>query len=337
MRSERITVIGGGRMGRGISQLMATEGCSVKLVSRHSSTLESAIEEIRTNLILLQKTNRLGDLVEDVLSRIEPVQGISDDIPINRRIFDCDFLFEAILEKPELKKALYAGIDPYLDERTIVGSSTSAINLKTYKGVVSRPDRMLITHWLNPAYIMPVIEIAVGEETSTQTVERTKSFLKEIGKLPVLLKDSPGFILPRIFSALNSEALKIWEEGIASAEDIDTIVKAGLALRLQVYGPLEIMDRGGLDVTTDVFQFLYSTLHREQFKMPAPVIEMVKRNEIGLKAGKGIYDYSGIDIRSLSESRSQGFLELLDFIKSSKTLAFEGGIKMRDKETSNDN
>lgn len=259
------------------------------------------------------------------------IQGISE-----RRIFDCDFLFEAISEKPELKKALYAEIDPYLDERTIVGSSTSAINLKTYKGILTRPDRMLITHWLNPPYIMPVVEIAVGEETSTKTVERTKAFLKEIGRLPVLLKDSPGFILPRILSALNSEALKILEEGIASPEDIDTIVKGGLAFRLLVYGPLEILDLGGLDVSADVFQFLYSTLHREQFKLPAFVPEMVKRNEIGLKVGKGLYDYSGIDTRALFESRYQGFLELLSFIMFSKTLAFEGGIKIRSKETSND-
>ena len=336
MRSERITVIGGGRMGWGISQLMATEGCSVKLVSRHTSTLESAIKEIQANLTVLQKKNLLDGSIEDILSRIELIQGIADGIPIDHRIFDCDFLFEAIFEKPELKRALYADIDPYLSERTIVGSSTSAINLKTYKGVISKPDRMLITHWLNPPYIMPVVEVAVGEETSTETLEQTKAFLREIGRLPVVMKDSPGFLLPRMFSALNSEALKLIEEGIASAEDIDTIIKGGLAFRLMVYGPLEIQDLGGLDVTTDVFQFLYSSLQREVFTLPAFYHEKVKRNEIGLKAGKGIYDYSGIDTRALLESRYQAFLELLSFIMSSKTLSFEGGIKIRGKETSND-
>jgi 3-hydroxybutyryl-CoA dehydrogenase len=336
MRTERITVIGGGRMGRGITQLMATEGCSVKLVSRHTSTLESALNDIRVNLTLLHKNNLIEGSIEDILGRIEPIQGIVDNIPIDHRIFDCDFLFEAIFEKPELKRALYAEIDPYISEGTIVGSSSSAINLKNYRGVVSRPDRMLITHWLNPAYIMPVVEVAVGEETSTETVKRTKDFLNSVGRLPVIMKDSPGFLLPRMFSALNSEALKLIEEGIASAEDVDTIIKGGLAFRLLVYGPLEIQDLGGLNVTVDVFQFLYSSLQREVFTLPAFYHEKVKKGEIGLKAGKGIYDYTGIDTRALFESRYQGFLELFDFIKSSETLSFEGGIKIRGQQTTED-
>ncbi len=330
MRSERVTVVGAGRMGLAIAQVIAAEGCSVKLVSRHKSTLNRAIEEIQSNLILLQKLKHLNGSVEEILSRIDLVTGISEPS------FDCDFLFEAIPENPELKKSFLADIDPYLDDKTIIASTTSTINLRTFKGILTKPDRLLITHWLNPAFLIPLVEIALGEETSMEAAERMKSFLKEIGKLPILLKDSPGFILPRLQSAVFNEATRILEEGIASAEDIDTVTKVGLGFRQLVFGMLEFVDLGGLDILYYADQFLYSVLHQDQFKVPALLQEKMEKNEIGPRTGKGIYDYSGIDTRSLFENRYQGFVELLDFIESSKTLALEGGIKIRDKEASSD-
>lgn len=330
MRSECVTVVGAGRMGLAVAQLMATEGCSVKLVSRHKSTLNRAIEEIQSNLMLLQKLEHLNDSVEEILGRIDLVKGISE------LIFDCDFLFEAIPENPQLKKSFLVDIDPYLDDKTIIASTTSTINLKTFQGILTKPDRLLITHWLNPAFIIPLVEIALGEETSIEAAERMKSFLKEIGKIPVLLKDSPGFIIPRIQSVVMNEAVRILEDGVASVEDIDTAIKAGFGFRLCVFGLLEFVDLGGLDILYYADQFLYSVLPQDQFKVPALIQEKMERNEIGPRTGKGIYDYSGIDTRSLFENRYQGFVELLDFIKSSKTLAFEGGIKIKDKEASSD-
>jgi len=317
-------------MGLAVAQLMATEGCSVKLVSRHKSTLNRAIEEIQSNLMLLQKLEHLNDSVEEILGRIDLVKGVSEPI------FDCDFLFEAIPENPQLKKSFLADIDPYLEDKTIIASTTSTINLKTFNGILTKPDRLLITHWLNPAFIIPLVEIALGEETSTEAAERMKSFLKEIGKIPVLLKDSPGFIIPRIQSVVMNEAVRILEDGVASVEDIDTAIKAGFGFRLCVFGLLEFVDLGGLDILYYADQFLYSVLPQDQFKVPALIQEKMERNEIGPRTGKGIYDYSGIDTRSLFENRYQGFVELLDFIKSSKTLAFEGGIKIKDKESSSD-
>lgn len=330
MRSERVTVVGAGRMGLAIAQVMATEGCPVKLVSRHKSTLNRAIEEIQSNLILLQKLKHLNGSVEEILSRIDLIKGISEPI------FDCDFLFEAIPENPELKKSLLADIDPYLDDKTIIASTTSTINLRTFKGILTKPDRLLITHWLNPAFIIPLVEVAVGEETSTEAAERMKSFLKEIGKLPVLLKDSPGFIIPRIQSVAMNEAVRILEEGVASAEDIDTAIKAGFGFRLCVFGLIEFIDLGGLDILYYADQFLHSALQREQFKAPPAVEEKMEKGEVGPRAGKGFYDYSDVNSRSLFETRYQGFVELLDFIRSSKTLALEGGIKIKDKEASSD-
>jgi len=328
--SEEITIIGAGRMGLGIAQVMATAGCSVNLVSRQMSTLCKAMEEIESNLIFLRNLGRLDTPVDTILGRIALEKGISE------HIFDCDFLFEAIPEDPDLKKILFSELNPHLKERTIIASTTSTINLSTFKGIFEKPDRFLITHWLNPAFIMPLVEIAVGEETSKDTAERMKAFLKEIGKIPVVLKDSPGFILARFQTGIYNEAVRMLEEGIASAEDIDTVTKIGLGFRLMGFGALEFVDLGGLDILYYTGQFLHSVLQKDQFKTPDLVMEKMKKNEIGPRTGKGIYDFSETDTRSLFENRYRGFLELLDFIKSSGTLSFEGGIMIRDKEKSHE-
>ena len=327
---KEITIIGAGRMGLAIAQVMATAGCSVNLVSRNASTLYKSMEEIESNLKFLWNLERLDTPVKTIIGRITPEKGISE------HIFDCEFLFEAIPEDPELKKKLFSELNPHLKEKTIIASTTSTINLSTFKGIFAKPDRFLITHWLNPAFIMPLVEIAVGEETSKDTAEQMKAFLKEIGKIPVVLKDSPGFILARFQTGIYNEAARILEEGIASAEDIDTVSKIGLGFRLMGFGALEFVDLGGLDILYYTGQFLYSVLRKDQFKTPDLVMEKMKKNEIGPRTGKGIYDFSETDTRKLFESRYHGFLELLDFINTSKTLSFEGGIKIRDRDTNHE-
>jgi 3-hydroxybutyryl-CoA dehydrogenase len=323
MRSERISVVGAGRMGLAIAQVMATEGCTVNLVSRHASTLDQAIKDIRSNLLLLQKLGRLGRSVEEILCRISLVEGISE------AICDCDFLFESLPEEPEIKKSFLTKVDPYLRDETVVASSTSTINLKTFKGIMTKPSRLLVVHWLNPAFIIPLVEIAVGEETSVDTAERMKSFLEQIGKIPILIKDSPGFVVPRIQAAAMNEAVRILEEGVASAEDIDTAMKGGFGFRLCVFGLLEFIDLGGLDILYYADQFLYSTFKQEHFRAPQTVQQKMKRGEIGPKTGRGFYDYAHTHTGSLFETRYRGFFELLDLINSSTSLTFGGGISLK--------
>jgi len=312
-------------MGLAIAQVMATEGCFVKLVSRHTSTLDRAIEEIQSNLALLQKLDRLRGSAEEILRRIDAVKGVSE------AICDCDFLFESLPEEPETKKSFLAEVNPYLRDETIVASSTSTINLTILRGMLTKPDRLLVVHWLNPAFIIPLVEVAVGEETSIETAERMESFLRKIGKIPVLLKDSPGFIVPRIQAAAMNEAVRILEEGVATAEDIDTAIKAGFGFRLCVFGLLEFIDLGGLDILYHADQFLYSALRQEHFKTPSTIQEKMEKDEIGPRTGRGFYDYSDIHTRSLFERRYRGFFELLDLIKSSEALTLRGGIDMESK------
>lgn len=326
VRPERVTVVGAGRMGLAIAQFIATEGCSVKLVSRRELTLNRAAEEIRPILCYFKNWSICMAQWMRFLVELNQYRGFQNPS------LTVIFCLKPSLRTLNSKRALLTDMNPHLDDKTIIASSTSTINLSTFKGILTKPDRLLIAHWLNPAFIMPLVEIAVGEETSIESAERMRSFLKEIGKIPVIVKDSPGFIIARLQSTVFSEAARILEEGIASAEDIDTVTKIASGFSQLVFGMLEFVDLGGLDILYSTEQFLYSALGREQFKTPALVKEKMERNELSTRTGKGIYEYSGTDTRSLFENRYKGLVELLDFIKYSKTLALEGGVKIRDKE-----
>ncbi len=178
----------------------------------------------------------------------------------------------------------------------------------------------MITHWLNPAFIIPLVEVAISEETDTTTVDRMKKVLKKIGKSPVVLKDSPGFIVPRIQALAMNEAVRIFEEGVASAEDIDAAIKTGFAFRLGALGLLEFVDLGGLDILYYADNFLQSAFQSERFQKPKLVEEKMKKGEIGPRTGKGIYDYEDVDVRALFEKRYKGLIKLLRFMKKNSLL-----------------
>ena len=156
-----------------------------------------------------------------------------------------------------------------------------------------------------------------------------KRFLIGVGKIPVTVRDSPGFIVPRIQVAAMNEAVRILEEGIASAEDIDTAIKAGFGFRLAVLGLIEFIDLGGLDILYHASHYLFDRFKQDQYKPMPSVTEKMKKGEIGPKTGKGYFDYSGIDAASMFRDRYKAFLELLNLVRKSQTLSFQGGIRKR--------
>jgi 3-hydroxybutyryl-CoA dehydrogenase len=202
----------------------------------------------------------------------------------------------------------------------ILASATSTIDLKTLKKGFIYPDKLLITHWLNPAFIIPLVEIAISDETHAASVDQMKKVLKRIGKVPVVLKDSPGFIVPRIQALAMNEAVRLFEEGVAKPEDIDTAIKAGFAFRLGVLGLLEFIDLGGLDILYYADDFLYSAFKSERFKKPKLVEEKMGKGEIGPRTGKGIYEYKNVDIRALFEKKYKDLIKLLRFMKKNRLL-----------------
>ncbi len=315
-RKERIVVIGPGRMGLGIALAFAMHGFHVAVVDGKERTPEGyegvrsrAQEEIRSNVKFLRRVGYLKDTITGVLSRISFVH------ELNRENFEAPFVFEAVPEKPDLKRELFKKISPFLPKDAVVASATSTIDLKTLKKGIALRDRLLITHWLNPAFIVPLVEVAVSDKTEHRSIDRMRKVLKEIGKIPVVLTDSPGFIVPRIQALAMNEAIRIFEEGVATAGDIDTAMKAGFAFRLGILGLLEFVDLGGLDILSYADDFLYCAFRNERFKKPGLVKEKMEKGELGPRTGKGIFEYEGVDIRALFEKRYRDLIKLLRFMK----------------------
>jgi len=318
---SKIIIIGPGRMGLGIALCFALKNAQVKVVDgkerpfdEYERVVKKAKEEIYSNLKFLKKVGYLKQDLKKVISNLSFSHGIS---PEN---LEGHFIFEAIPEKPVLKIDLFKKISPYVHQETILASTTSTIDIKTLRKGFVHPDKLLITHWLNPAFIIPLVEIAISDETDTESVEQMKKLLKKIGKVPVVLKDSPGFIVPRIQALAMNEAVRIFEEGVATAEDIDRAIKTGFAFRLGILGLLEFVDLGGLDILYYADDFLYSTFKSERFKKPKLVEEKMKKGEIGPRAGKGIFEYKNVNVRALFEKRYKGLIKLLHFMKENRLL-----------------
>jgi 3-hydroxybutyryl-CoA dehydrogenase len=321
MDSKQVTVIGPGRMGLGIALAFALKRFKVTLfdgkertTDSHGEVFRKAKEEIHSNVKLLRRIGYLRTPSKNILSKI------SFSYELNRESFNVPFIFEAIPEKPELKIELLKRISPYIHADSILASATSTIHLKTLKGGFSHPHRLLITHWLNPAFIIPLVEIATSEGTDPGAIDKMKKVLKKIGKAPVVLKDSPGFIVPRIQALAMNEAVRILEEGVATAGDIDVAIKTGFAFRLCVLGLLEFVDLGGLDILYYADDFLQSAFQSERFEKPKLVEEKMMRGEIGPRSGKGIYEYRNVDIRALFEKRYKGLIKLLKFMQKNGLL-----------------
>jgi 3-hydroxybutyryl-CoA dehydrogenase len=316
MEREHIFIIGPGRMGVGIALAFALHHFEVKLIDLKARSAEEyervrkkAEQDVRSTLNFLRRIGRLKNSPEEIGSKIS----ISHDL--DKHHFEGSFIFEAIPERPDLKLALLRRISPCLRQDTIIASTTSTIDLKTLKAGFTHPAKLLITHWLNPAFIIPLVEIARTEETDADAVDRMKALLKRIGKVPVVLKDSPGFIIPRIQALAMNEATHLLEEGVATAEDIDTAIKYGLGFRLSVFGLLEFIDMGGLDILYYADEFLYSAFKNEKFKVPKLIEEKMKNGEVGPRTGKGIYDYDGIKVESLFEEKYEKLLKLLSLLE----------------------
>jgi 3-hydroxybutyryl-CoA dehydrogenase len=328
-KGENVCIVGPGRMGVGISTaiLLCNRGYKIKLIDlkdrgpgKEFDALNRAKREIESNLNLLRD---LGELSTSPAKLIEDLE-LSRDV--EKRVTECEFIFEALPERPEFKRNFLARIDPLLDEKTIVASATSTINLETLWEAVSRPGNIITTHWLNPAFIIPLVEISSGQKTSGWVVEKTRGFLNGVGKIPVIMRNSPGFIVPRIQAAAMNEAVRILEEGVSTGEDIDTAIKAGFGFRLAVLGLIEFIDLGGVDILYHAGNYLYSALGQPQFKPPGSVIEKIEKGELGPKTGKGFFDYSGVNTEKMFRNRYRGFLEFLNLVRRSEVLNFRGGI-----------
>jgi len=293
--SETVAVLGPGRIGRQIALAFALGGCHVRLVDakqgRPAGAAERALAEARREIerdVGLMIEEQVIDQTEAVavLARIEERVGLD-------ALRGCGFVQEALPESVPLKQATFARLKGVVDDDAIIASGSSTISPSDVCDAVDRPERFLVAHWLNPAHIIPLVDVVPGPRTAPETVARTLALLESLGKTPVRCGDSPGFIGPRLQVLLMNEAVRLVEEGVATPEDVDRAFRAGMGFRYASIGIFEFIDWGGVDILYRASRYMTEALGDERFKPARMVEEKMARNELGPKTGRGFFDYSG--------------------------------------------
>lgn len=290
---SKIAVVGAGLMGHGIALQFALGGFEVRLNDVSEKSLEQARHNIKAGLELLQG---LG-VVDAEAAALVP-QRIHAGTSLVDSLAGVDFVVEAVFEDLSLKRNVFVELDRLAPDHTILASNTSSFMSSQLAPATARPDRVLVTNWWNPPYLLPLVEVVPGPATSDDTTEATRALLTRAGKRPVVLrKESLGFIGNRMQFALLREAISIVEQGIASAEDVDTVVTSGFGRRLAVAGPLEVFDIAGWDTILAIIEQLFPEIDSSR-EAPSLVREMVDRGELGVKSGRGFYPWSDESVGS---------------------------------------
>jgi 3-hydroxybutyryl-CoA dehydrogenase len=310
-----IACLGAGRMGRGIAVAFAYAGHAVTMIDVKArpadqfATLQAeALGEIRKTLGSLARFGLLTDNdADDVMARVTvaPAQDMAAALTL------ADIVFEGVPEVVDLKREVLASASKYLGPEIIIASTTSTILVDDISGSVEHPERFLNAHWLNPAYLIPLVEISPGAATDPDVTARVKALLEGIGKVPVVCAATPGFIVPRIQALAMNEAARMVEEGVASAEDIDTAIRYGFGFRYAVLGLLEFIDWGGGDILYYASRYLEGALGSDRYRAPEVISRNMRDGRIGLRTGAGFLDYSGLDIDAYREQRLAALVELL--------------------------
>lgn len=328
----RVGVVGPGRMGVGIATavLMAGGDDTVVLADMRErapgdemSSLTRSHAEIASNLDLLDDVGLLRGEPGTHLDRLVMTRDLE------RELAGCPLVFEALPETADSKRSFYRDVFGKLDTDCVVASATSTFALEAFRDMGAPAERVVIAHWLNPAFLMPLVEVAHADWTAPAALSRVLGFLTGIGKIAVPLRNSPGFIVPRIQVAAMNEAVRIVEEGVATAADVDTAIKAGFGFRLAVLGIMEFIDLGGLDILAHAGSYLSETLGKEHFSPPASVRGKMAAGELGPRTGRGYYDYEGVDTAALFQDRYRAFADLLTHVSGSPYLSFYGGVEVR--------
>lgn len=295
---RRVAVIGTGMMGPGIAYCFAVAGRQVLQVGRSEASLARARASIEAMVSTLRREGVLSDVQAS-----RALNGVTGTTDLASAVAGADLVVESIVEDLAAKQAMFVELDAICPESTTISSNTSGLPITKISSGMRHPERAATTHFWNPPHLVPLVEIVKGERTSEETAERLRSVLTEIGKRPVVLrKDVPGQLGPRLLHAITREALAIVQDGIATAEEVDTAVKAGLGLRFPVYGPLEHADMVGLDLTSAVASYLWRDLSAAS--EPNRLLqEKLSKGELGVKSGKGLYDWTARDPEELRAKR----------------------------------
>ena len=315
--SPKIVALGAGRMGRGIAQVFAYAGHEITIIDFKERKTEESIKllaegkaEIKENLEFLASLNVLEPAeIPTILGRIKSVSNGS----AKKLLADADYIFEGVPELIQAKKDAIARASDLASDQTIIASTTSTMLVTQLMEFSSHPKNFLNAHFLNPAYLIPLVEVSPSDTTDQKNIDDFIGLLKSIGKVPVICKASPGYIIPRLQSLIMSEAARMVEEGVASAEDIDRAVTTGFGIRYATMGPVEFIDWGGLDILHYANAYLSKNIG-ERFKAPEIIGEMMEKGHLGMNHGRGFYDFETMDVEAYKRDKLSKFIALLEHL-----------------------
>src|ERR1700722_10367405 len=310
-----IACLGAGRMGRGIAVAFAYAGHAVTMIDVKPRSTEQfialeaeALGEVSKTLASLARFGLLTQKdAEAVVARVRVVPA-PDMAAV---LAEASMVFEGVPEVVDLKRDVLAAASKCVGPEVIVASTTSTILVDDLAGSVEHPQRFLNVHWLNPAYLIPLVEVSPGAETDPDITARVKALLEGIGKVPVVCAATPGFIVPRIQALAMNEAARMVEEGVASAEDIDKAIRYGFGFRYAVMGLLEFIDWGGGDILYYASRYLEGALGSDRYRAPEVISNNMRDGRIGMRTGAGFLDYAVLDVDARREKRLAALVDLL--------------------------
>lgn len=295
----RFVAVGAGRMGRGIAIAFAYAGHRIALVdlrSRAPEAWQRLVDDVRAEIrASLDGLAQLGAFpamqIDAIAERVELV----DAAGAPAALAHAELVFEGAPETLQAKREAFEQINRHCRDDAILTSTTSSMPVTQLAELVHCPQRFLNMHWLNPAYLIPVVELSTHARTDAGVVTRTRELMESIGKLPVLCGPTPGYVVPRLQALIMNEAARMIEEGAATAEEIDKATRYGLGLRFAALGVVEFIDFGGSDILHHASREMSASIDAHRYAAPAIVGRMVEEGRLGVKSGSGFYDYAGRD------------------------------------------
>ena len=312
---DKIACLGAGRMGRGIAAVFAYAGHPVEIVDFKPRSAEDfakikaeAIAEVRGTLRMLAQ---LGMFEENAVDVIVARVSVVPETGAGKSFSSTPVIFEGVPELLDLKRDALARASRLAAPDSIIASTTSTILVDDLSSAVERPERFLNAHWLNPAYLVPLVEVSPGKRTALEVTKKLNALLESVGKVPVVCAASPGYIVPRIQALAMNEAARMVEEGVATAEDLDKAIKYGFGFRFAVLGLLEFIDWGGGDILYYASRYLTQALGNERYAAPEIIERNMKEGRIGLKTGQGFLNYENLDLDAYRRERLKAFAAML--------------------------
>jgi 3-hydroxybutyryl-CoA dehydrogenase len=281
---KNIAVIGAGTMGNGIAHVFAMKGYQVALVDVNQQVLEKALTTIESNLDRMIKKEKISQA--DKESALSNIQTFTD---IQAGVQQAELVVEAATENPETKKSIFRTLDEQTPASSILATNTSSISITQIAAVTKRPEKVIGMHFMNPVPVMKLVEVIRGYATTDEVTTTIMELSKAVGKVPVEVNDYPGFVANRILMPMINEAIITLFEGVAGVEEIDTVMKLGMAHPM---GPLQLADFIGLDVCLSILNVMFEGFGNPKYAPCPLLVNMVTAGKLGRKSGEGFYDYS---------------------------------------------